>query len=173
MGWRVCPAVRVVRAESVKAGQAGHPGHTLALVEQPDDVVRHRPQVCRQCRADLSAVPGSVAEHRQVLDVPDIRLLAQEHQIEAICCPTCPTTSLGSFPAAVSALVQYVPTCRRWQCICTRGNCSQQLAPARLSHLAWHASRGREAMDEIGIWPREALRGLHDRFASYDAYLMC
>ncbi len=26
-----------------------------------------------------------------------------------------------------------VPTCRRWQCICTRGNCSPRLAPARLS----------------------------------------
>ncbi len=22
-----------------------------------------------------------------------------------------------------------------------------------LTHLAWHASRGREAIDEIGIWP--------------------
>ena len=80
-------------------GQAGHAGHTLSLVEQPDEVVRHRPKVCRQCREDLSAVPGSVAERRQVLDVPEIRLLAQEHQLEAICCPTCHTSSLGSFPA--------------------------------------------------------------------------
>jgi transposase len=39
-----------------------------------------------------------------------------------------------------------------------------------LTHLAWHASRGREAMDEIGIWPRFGGRGMHDRFASYDAY---
>ena len=35
-------------------GQAGHPGHTLVMVEQPDDVVRHRPEVCSQCRAYLS-----------------------------------------------------------------------------------------------------------------------
>src|SRR5437764_4767448 len=49
-------------------GQAGHPGHTLSLVEQPDDVVRQRPPVCRQCHADLSAVPGRVVERRQVLD---------------------------------------------------------------------------------------------------------
>ena len=52
-------------------GQAGHPGHTLSLVEQPDEVVRHRPKVCSQCHEDLSAVPGSVAERRQVLDVPE------------------------------------------------------------------------------------------------------
>ena len=90
-------------------GQAGHPGHTLSLVEQPDEVVRHRPKVCSQCREGLSAVPGSVAERRQVLDMPEIRLLAQEHQLEAICCPTCHTTSLGSFPASVSAPVQYGP----------------------------------------------------------------
>src|SRR5215471_9030622 len=30
-------------------GQAGHAGHTLCMVEQPDDVVRHRPAVCSQC----------------------------------------------------------------------------------------------------------------------------
>jgi transposase len=29
--------------------------------------------------------------------------------IEAVCCPTCHTTSLGSFPASVSAPVQYGP----------------------------------------------------------------
>jgi transposase len=88
-------------------GQAGHPGHTLSMVEQPDDVVRHRPQVCKQCSADLSGVPGNVAERRQILDVPEIRLLAHEHQIEAICCPACHATSLGSFPASVSAPVQH------------------------------------------------------------------
>ena len=60
-------------------------------------------------REDLSRVPGIVAERRQVLDVPEIHLLAQEHQLEAICCPNCHTRSLGSFPASVSAPVQYGP----------------------------------------------------------------
>src|SRR5881275_1930772 len=61
-------------------GQAGHAGHTLVMGEQPDEVVRYRPQVCRQCGEDLSTVLGSVAERRQVLDLPEIRLLAHEHQ---------------------------------------------------------------------------------------------
>src|SRR5438874_3623380 len=217
-------------------GQAGHSGHTLSLVEQPDEVVPHRPQICRQCHADLSGVAGSVAERRQVLDVPDIRLLAQEHQIEVICCPTCHTTSLGSFPAAVSVPVQYgphlqalavylhqgqlLPTARTCQALAAICGCqisegtllqwselaAERLAPTVeriaellvasplqhgdetgirvygmlhwlhvnctrfLTHLAWHASRGREAMDDIGIWPRFAGRGMHDRWASYDAY---
>jgi transposase len=217
-------------------GQEGHVGHTLVMVEQPDDVVPHRPQVCRQCGQNLSQVPGTVVERRQVLDVPEIRLLAHEHQIEAICCPTCHTSSLGSFPAAVSAPVQYgphlqalavylhqgqlLPTARTCQALAAICGCqisegtliqwselaAERLAPTveriaellvasrlqhadetgirvygmlhwlhvnctrELTHLAWHSSRGREAMDEIGIWPRFAGRGMHDRFASYDAY---
>jgi transposase len=217
-------------------GQAGHAGHTLKMVEQPDEVVRHRPKVCRQCSADLSAVPGSVTERRQVLDVPEIRLVAHEHQIEAICCPTCHRTSLGSFPASVSTPVQYgphlqalavylhqgqlLPTARTCEALAAICGCqiseatliqwselaAERLAPTVeriaellgashlqhgdetgirvygmlhwlhvnctrfLTHLAWHASRGQEAMDEIGIWPRFTGRGMHDRLVSYDGY---
>ncbi len=217
-------------------GQTGHGGHTLSMVEQPDEVVPHRPEVCSQCHADLSALPGSVAERRQVLDLPEIRLLAQEHQIEAICCPNCHSRNLGSFPTVVSAPVQYgpnlqalavylhqgqlLPTARTCEALVAICGCqiseatliqwselaAERLAPTVeriadliaasrlqhgdetgirvygmlhwlhvnctrfLTHLAWHASRGREAMDEIGIWPRFAGRGMHDRFASYDAY---
>jgi transposase len=217
-------------------GQAGHAGHTLVMVEQPDDVVRHRPQVCRQCGEDLSGVAGLVAGRRQVLDVPEMRLLVHEHQIEAIWCPACHSSSLGSFPASVSAPVQYgphtqalavylhqgqlLPTARTCEALAALCGCqiaegtliqwselaAERLAPTveriaellaasrlqhgdetgirvygmlhwlhvnctrELSHLRWHTSRGREAMDEIGIWPRFAGRGMHDRLASYDAY---
>jgi len=217
-------------------GQTGHPGHTLRMVEQPEEVVRHRPEVCSQCGEDLGAVAGSLAERRQVLDVPEIRLVAHEHQIEAICCPTCHTTSLGSFPASVSAPVQYgphlqalavylhqgqlLPTARTCEALAALCGCqisegtliewselaAERLAPTVeriaellvasrlqhgdetgirvygmlhwlhvnctrfLTHLSWHASRGREAMDEIGIWPRFGGRGMHDRLVSYDAY---
>src|SRR6266700_2330544 len=39
-----------------------------------------------------------------------------------------------------------------------------------LTHLAWHRKRGRQAMDEIGIWPRFRGRAMHDRLSSYDQY---
>lgn len=217
-------------------GQAGHVGHTLVMVEQPDEVVAHRPAVCRQCGQDLSAVPGRVVERRQALDVPTIRLIAQEHQLQAICCPHCQSTSLGSFPQAVKAPVQYglhlqalavylhqgqlLPTARTCEALAALCGChisegtllewcelaAERLGPtveriaeliaasllqhgdetgiriygmlhwlhvnstSFLTHLAWHESRGRRAMDEIGIWPRFHGRGMHDRFASYASY---
>src|SRR5258708_34355528 len=40
-------------------GQAGHPGHTLSMVKHPDEVVRHRPRLCRQSRGHLSPVTSS------------------------------------------------------------------------------------------------------------------
>ena len=217
-------------------GQAGHTGHTLVMVEPPDEVIPHRPAVCRQCGEDLSPVPGRVVERRQVLDVPDIRLMAHEHQLEAICCPNCQSTTLGSFPEVVSAPVQYgphvqalavylhqgqlLPTARTCEALAAMCGCHlsegtllawSELAAERLgptveriaeliaasplqhgdetgiriygmlhwlhvnstpflTHLAWHESRGRQAMDEIGIWPRFHGRGMHDRFVSYDGY---
>jgi transposase len=39
-----------------------------------------------------------------------------------------------------------------------------------LTHLAWHPKRGRQAMEEIGIWPRFGGRAMHDRLSSYDKY---
>jgi transposase len=37
------------RSEKKTGGQVGHPGHTLKMVERPDEVVRHRPVVCQHC----------------------------------------------------------------------------------------------------------------------------
>ena len=78
-------------------GQAGHSGHTLAMKEQPDEEVRHRPDACSQCGKELSAVAGIIVERRQVLDIPEILLQVQEHQVEAVCCPDWKTQECGSF----------------------------------------------------------------------------
>jgi transposase len=39
-----------------------------------------------------------------------------------------------------------------------------------LTHLAWHAKRGYDALEAIGIWPHFAGRTMRDRWASYDRY---
>lgn len=88
-------------------GQAGHEGHHLKLVETPDAVLRHRPRRCAQCQQSLEGVAGEVVERRQVLDLPPVRLVGTEHQVEEVCCPHCQQVSRGSFPAGVSAPAQY------------------------------------------------------------------
>ena len=217
-------------------GQRGHAGHTLQMVEKPDEEVHHRPQTCGQCGKDLRTVAGTLVERRQVLDLPEIRLHVQEHQVEAVCCPDCKSPNVGQFPDGVAAPVQYGPnvqalavylhqgqlmptarTCEALQAICgcqisegtlihwsqtaasrlgpTIERIADLLATSRLqhsdetsiriygmlhwlhvncnaylTHLAWHQSRGRVAMNEIGIWPRFNGRGMHDRLAAYDGY---
>ncbi len=217
-------------------GQAGHPGHTLQMVELPDEVQCHRPSICSQCQEPLSQRAGVVIERRQVHDVPISRLMVREHQIEAVCCPACHHLTRSSFPEEAKSAVQYgpnvaslavylhqgqlLPVARTCEALAELYDChicegtllrwvemaGERLLPtveriaemgARsplqhgdetgiriygmlhwlhvnctrfLTHLAWHPSRGREAMEEIGIWPRFAGRGIHDRWTSYDAY---
>jgi len=38
------------------------------------------------------------------------------------------------------------------------------------THLAWHAKRGKQALEAIGIWPHFHGRAVRDRWASYDCY---
>jgi len=93
-------------------GQPGHPGRTLALVEQPDRVVKHRPEHCAHCQQPLEGVAGEVMERRQVQDLPVLRLVVSEHQVEQVRCPHCQQMSRGDFPTEVPATTQYGPGVR-------------------------------------------------------------
>ncbi|GAC1629942.1 MAG: hypothetical protein NVS4B11_29290 [Ktedonobacteraceae bacterium] len=95
------------RSEKQTGGQPGHPGCTLMQVTTPDEVVQPRPMVCMHCQQPLEGVVGQLKERRQVHDLPEIRLLVREHQVEQVCCPACQAVSQGSFPAEVEAPVQY------------------------------------------------------------------
>ena len=235
-GPRRKPRSQRQRSENPTGGQPGHAGHTLMAVASPDEVVRHRPLVCAHCQQSLEGVPGQLKERRQVHELPEVRLLVREHQVEEVCCPVCQQVSRGSFPAGVEAPVQYGPQMRalavylhEYQlvplarvcelladlCACevSEGTvlmwvefAAQRLAPVVaqiadwlsasplqhadetgmriggklhwlhvnstrfLTHLAWHAKRGRRALEDIGIWPRFRGRAIRDRWASYDHY---
>ena len=224
------------RSEKQTGGQPGHTGHTLMQVASPDEVVCHRPLVCAHCQQPLEGVAGQLRECRQVHDLPQVRLLVREHQVEEVCCPACQQVSRGSFPAGVEAPVQYGPNLRAlavylheyqlvplarvselltdlYACSVSEGTlmrwvefAAEQLTPVVahiadwlsagpfqhadetgmriagkrhwlhvnstrwLTHLAWHARRGRQALEDIGIWPRFRGRAMRDRWASYDHY---
>ncbi len=81
-------------------------------VASPDEALRHRPTICAHCQQPLEGVAEQLKERRQVHDLPEMRLLVQEHQVEQVCCPARQQVSRGSFPAGVEAPVQYRPKMR-------------------------------------------------------------
>ena len=93
-------------------GQAGHAGRTLMQAASPDEVLLHRPGLCAHCQQSLQGVPGQIKECRQVHDLPQLRLLVQEHQVEEVRCPHCQQLNRADFPAGVEAPVQYGPNVR-------------------------------------------------------------
>jgi transposase len=90
-------------------GQPGHPGHSLTLVDRPDEVVVHRPAACAGCGHGLASAPVLRTERRQVIDLPVMRVQVVEHQAETRGCPGCGQATTAAFPADVRAPVQYGP----------------------------------------------------------------
>lgn len=90
-------------------GQPGHQGHALQPVEQPDEVITHRPERCEACHHEFGESTGRVRERRQIQELPELRLRVIEHRVEAIGCPTCQHVTVAHFPTGVDAPAQYGP----------------------------------------------------------------
>jgi transposase len=96
------------RSGKKAGGQIGHRGQTLRLVAVPDEIVEHRPVVCKACQTRLSAQASVVLrERRQIHEVPPLRLRIIEHQALHVCCPACRAVSVGAFPREAPSRVQY------------------------------------------------------------------
>jgi len=104
------PAPKSLRRKSGRkpGGQPGHPGSTLALVDNPTKRQRHEPGPCTGCGADLADAPEVGVERRQVFDLPPVTVQVTEHQLIARRC-RCGTTTCGTAPEAVTAPAQYGP----------------------------------------------------------------
>jgi transposase len=90
-------------------GQPGHAGHTLELVDEPDEVTAHGPPCCPGCRRDRGDVPAVRRERRQIVDLPPVQARVVEHQVDTKCFPRCGAEASGAFPPDVAAPVQYGP----------------------------------------------------------------
>jgi transposase len=106
----VKPAPKSLRRRSGRkpGGQPGHPGSTLALVDDPNERQRHEPGPCMGCGASLTDAPEVGMERRQVFDLPPMTVQVIEHQLVARRCG-CGTTTCGAAPLGVTAPVQYGP----------------------------------------------------------------
>jgi transposase len=89
-------------------GQEGHKGHTLEFNPDPDVIETYRPVQCRHCHASLADdVAASDISKRQVFDLPPLRFITTEHQVETVKCPCCGEVTPAEFPAEVTHPVQY------------------------------------------------------------------
>jgi transposase len=105
------PRPRSLRKRSGKksGGQAGHPGVTRALVDNPEVVIPYKPRVCAGCGACLEGAAEVGRERRQVIEIPPPRPEVTEHQAVQKACPQCQVVTAGEFPAEVTQPVQYGP----------------------------------------------------------------
>jgi transposase len=102
------PKTKRLRKRSGKkpGGQEGHKGHTLEKVKEPDHLIPLPVTSC-SCCADLSNVPVSSYDCRQVFELPKPKLEVTEFQSEIKICPKCGQTAKAPFPEGVNAPVQY------------------------------------------------------------------
>ena len=105
------PHTRSLRKRSGKksGGQAGHPGVTLALVDDPTDRQVWAPRTCDACGTALAQAKVVTTERRQVVDLPEPQLEIVEHQALHKVCPRCQAVTAGTFPPEVTQPVQYGP----------------------------------------------------------------
>jgi len=109
-GFKKPPArVQSLREKSGKkvGGQPGHEGRTLQQVNSPDQVKQQRVMICPHCKTDLSNVPVSDVIKRQVFDIPPIKPVVTEHQLEVKFCPCCNRRVEAPKDPSVNAPVQY------------------------------------------------------------------
>lgn len=108
-GLKKGPQPRSLRQHSGKksGAQPGHEGHRLEMVAQPDKVEVYRVKECAHCQLSLADQPTEGVVQRQVFDLPPLRLVVTEHQVEVKRCPGCGETTQAEFPREVSQLAQY------------------------------------------------------------------
>ncbi|MEM0578798.1 IS66 family transposase [Flavobacterium polysaccharolyticum] len=97
-----------LRTKSSKkpGGQPGHEGTTLKMVENPDQIINHKPDFCNCCGNDLSDKPEELLLKRQVVDIPVILPKYTEHRIFKKTC-SCGHQNKSVFPENVKTTISY------------------------------------------------------------------
>lgn len=103
------PRSERLKTNRSSGGQPKHPGKTLKMVDQPDDIVTLPVGGVCTCGQAL----GEVAVHdllaRQVHELPEFRVQVTEYRAEVKVCPHCTQRVQAPFPAQVTGQVQYGP----------------------------------------------------------------
>jgi hypothetical protein len=122
---------RITKSQRTKSdrpsgGQDKHEGSTLRRSEHPDVIVTHKVNTRCVCGHSLEHVRAHTIEKRQVFDIPVVGIQVTERQCEVKECPSCGATTVASFPAGLTKVVQYGKNIKsfttylmQFQCVCT------------------------------------------------------
>lgn len=165
----IVPRTRSLRGRSGKkpGGQPGHRGHTRSLTDEPDLIQALRPSCCSGCGSALpDSLPATVAERRQVIDLPPTRALTVEYQALAVTCEHCRASTVGASPDPVVASIGFGP---RLQAVVVHLKEFQHLSYQRLQetlHDLFGCSIGQASL--VGLVADAALRcrDAHDALKS-------
>jgi len=100
--------------------QSGHEGTPLKMVENPDQIINHKPDFCNCCGNDLSDKPEELVLKRQVVDIPVIFPKYKEHRIIRKTCFCGHQNKFVfsenvkvtiSYGATIEATIAYIHTC--------------------------------------------------------------
>lgn len=94
------------KSKGKKGGQKGHKGNNLHQVANPDKIVKCVPGIC-SCGHEFHQDELSIAEKRQVFDLPQPKLEVTEYQIHKANCPDCGLSNRGTAPENINAPAQY------------------------------------------------------------------
>jgi len=89
-------------------GQPKHKGTTLEMTDNPDHIVPHTVDSCKNCQLDLSGQASEGTICHQVVDLPIVKMEVTEHQAEIKTCP-CGCVNTAEFPAHATRYIQYGP----------------------------------------------------------------
>jgi len=113
--------------------QPGARSSTLKQSGNPDHTVECGPTACGCCGRDLSDVPVTGMQKRQVFEAaPPPPPVVTEYQVLAKQCPECGETSTGLAPAGVTGRVQYGPRVHAGTALAV---CANYLPVARAAKL--------------------------------------
>lgn len=87
-------------------GQRKHKGHHLEKVDNPDNIIKHFPDVCECCNRKLNQENARIAGSRQVFDLPVTSIEVTEHRIMEIKCK-CGKLNIPLYPSDVKSETSY------------------------------------------------------------------
>ena len=106
------PVTKSLRQKSGKkpGGQQGHDGTHLAVIAEPDEVIKHIPESCKGCSNISKCIEqrACITEKRRVIDAVVTVHVIEHQKISFVKCPFYDERTIrGEFPSDISATVQY------------------------------------------------------------------